>query len=128
MREKICILGLGYVGLPLAVEFGKKTDVVGFDINKKRVNELEKGLDSTLETSTFEIEQAINLSFTTSIKDISDCNIYIVTVPTPIDENKKPNLKPLKRCSETVAKVLNTQSINSNIFDALHIISISALA
>ena len=108
---KIGIIGLGYVGLPLAVEFGKKRPVMGFDIGQRRVEELKAGKDSTREVSREELLAAKHLSFTTDIGDISDCNCYIVTVPTPIDEYNRPNLKPLIRASETVGKVLEKGDI-----------------
>ena len=82
--KKIALIGLGYVGLPLAIEFGKKRDVVGFDINKNRIDELKKGIDVTFETSKKEIKDSINLNFTSNYKDIKNCEIFIVTVPTPI--------------------------------------------
>ena len=108
---KIGIIGLGYVGLPLAVEFGKKRPVMGFDISQRRVEELKAGNDSTHEVSREELLAAKHLSFTTDIGDINDCNCYIVTVPTPIDEYNRPNLKPLIRASETVGKVLKKGDI-----------------
>ena len=109
--DKIAIIGLGYVGLPLAVAFGKNKKVIGYDINQDRVDELKKGVDSTLETSEVELKEATYLSYTTKLKDIENCNIYIVTVPTPIDKYKKPDLNPLKRSSESVGKVLNNGDI-----------------
>ena len=84
--KKIAIVGLGYVGLPLSVEFGKKRRTFGYDVDEKRVEELLKGLDSTLETTSKELSDAIYLSYTTDINDIKDCSIFIVTVPTPIDK------------------------------------------
>ncbi len=108
---KICVIGLGYVGLPLAVEFGKKFPVTGFDINQTRVNELMAGHDRTLETSDDDLAAAVNLKYTTSIEDIRDCNYYIVTVPTPIDNHKRPDLTPLLKASETVGKVLKKDDI-----------------
>jgi UDP-N-acetyl-D-glucosamine/UDP-N-acetyl-D-galactosamine dehydrogenase len=111
MKEKIAFLGLGYVGLPLAVEFSKKREVVGFDINQDRINELKSGVDSTHETTPKELKDAIHLSYTTSIDDIKDCSIYIVTVPTPIDKHKRPDLTSLEKISETVGKVLNKDDI-----------------
>ena len=108
---KICVIGLGYVGLPLAVEFGKKFPVTGFDINQTRVNELLAGHDRTLETSDEDLAAAVYLKYTTSIKDIKDCNYYIVTVPTPIDSHKRPDLTPLLKASETVGKVLKKGDI-----------------
>ena len=108
---KICVIGLGYVGLPLAVEFGKKFPVTGFDINQTRVNELMAGHDRTLETSDDDLAAAVNLKYTTSIEDIRDCNYYIVTVPTPLDNHKRPDLTPLLKASETVGKVLKKDDI-----------------
>lgn len=107
MENKLAIIGLGYVGLPLAVEFGKKFDVIGFDINQARIQELKDGEDSTLEVEPEELEQATRLSYTTNPDDIRDCNIYIVTVPTPIDKHKRPDLTPLVKASEMLGKVLN---------------------
>ena len=102
----VAIIGLGYVGLPLAVEFGKKRSVVGFDINAMRIAELQAGHDHTLETEPEELKAASHLRFSTQIEDLSACNCYIVTVPTPIDEHKRPDLTPLIKASETVGKVL----------------------
>ena len=106
MKGKICIVGLGYVGLPLAVEFGKKREVIGFDINQERITQLRDGIDSTLEITVQELKDSTQLSFTTNINDIKDCKIYIVTVPTPIDKNKRPDLTPLEKASETIGKIL----------------------
>ena len=107
MKSKIiALIGLGYVGLPLAVEFGKKRKVIGFDINQSRVDELKRGVDLTLETTEQELVDAVYLSYTTNIDDIKDCAIYIVTVPTPIDKHKRPDLTPLEKSSETVGIVL----------------------
>jgi UDP-N-acetyl-D-galactosamine dehydrogenase len=103
---KLAIVGLGYVGLPLAVEFGRKRFVVGFDINQRRIDELKAGNDLTLETTREELIAAKNLSFTTKLDDLRSCNCYIVTVPTPIDEYKRPDLTPLIKASETVGKTL----------------------
>lgn len=103
---KIAIIGLGYVGLPLAVEFGKKYTVVGFDVNQNRIDELEKGYDRTRELTTAELHSAINLVFSSKISMIEDCTVYIITVPTPIDIYKKPDLTPLLKASETISKVL----------------------
>ncbi len=100
MEYKLAIIGLGYVGLPLAVEFGKKFKTLGFDINEARVQELKQGKDSTLEVEPAEFRQATNLGFTTDTNEIRDCNIYIVTVPTPIDQHKRPDLTPLVKASE----------------------------
>lgn len=110
-KTKIAIIGLGYVGLPLAVEFGKKFDTVGFDINKRRVAELRKGIDRTLETSAEDIQAALRLRVTTDIEDIRPCNFYIVTVPTPIDRYNRPDLTPVERATETVGKVLKRGDI-----------------
>ena len=109
--DKIALIGLGYVGLPLAVEFGKKIKTIGFDINRLRVEELKSGKDSTLEVEPEELKQATMLSYTTQWEDIRDCNIYIVTVPTPIDKHKRPDLTPLVKSSETVGKVLGKGDI-----------------
>jgi UDP-N-acetyl-D-galactosamine dehydrogenase len=103
---RIGIIGLGYVGLPLAVEFGKHFDTMGFDVKASRVAELRAGRDSTLEVSSEELAQASHLSFTTELKDLQDCRAYIVTVPTPIDEYKRPDLSPLIGASTSVGKVL----------------------
>ena len=102
----IGIIGLGYVGLPLAVEFGKKFKTIGFDINKKRVAELSSGTDHTLECSPEQLASSEFLSFTTNNQQLSTCDVYIVTVPTPIDKNKTPDLRPLIGASTTVGKVL----------------------
>jgi UDP-N-acetyl-D-galactosamine dehydrogenase len=108
---KLAIIGLGYVGLPLAVEFGRKRTVVGFDINQKRIDELKAGTDFTLETTSEELQAASHLRYTTQIDDLRACNCYIVTVPTPIDEHKQPDLTPLVKASETVGKVLKKGDI-----------------
>jgi UDP-N-acetyl-D-glucosamine/UDP-N-acetyl-D-galactosamine dehydrogenase len=104
--EKIGIIGLGYVGLPLAVEFGKILDVVGFDINKSRIEELNNGIDRTLETDKEELASALKLTFSYNPEDLRKVNHYIVTVPTPVDNYKTPDLTPLLKASETVGKVL----------------------
>lgn len=109
--KKIGIIGLGYVGLPLAVAFGEKREVVGFDINGKRIAELKQGVDFTREISKEELAESRYLSFTDSLEGIGDCQIYIVTVPTPIDEFKSPDLTPLVKASETVGKVLKKGDI-----------------
>ncbi len=109
--SKIAVIGLGYVGLPLAVEFGKDRDVVGFDINSNRINELNNQIDSTLEVSNEDLLQSKNLTFTNDVSKISECNIYIITVPTPIDENNCPNLNPLKKASEMIGSVLNKKDL-----------------
>lgn len=109
--EKIGIIGLGYVGLPLAVEFGKILDVVGFDINQLRIDELKKGLDRTLEVDKEEFSSSRFLTFTTNLEDLRKVNCFIVTVPTPVDEFKTPDLTPLIKASETVGKVLKKGDI-----------------
>ena len=109
--KDICIIGLGYVGLPLAVEFGKKRKVIGFDINMNRVNALISGFDSTLETTSEELAEAIYLRYTNSLMEIKDCEIYIVTVPTPINHLKKPDLTYLEKSSELIGKVLKKGDI-----------------
>jgi UDP-N-acetyl-D-galactosamine dehydrogenase len=103
---KMAIIGLGYVGLPLAVEFGRIRKVVGFDINRRRIEQLRAGEDHTLEMSSEELVAARGLTFTTDLAELRDCNCFIVTVPTPIDEHKRPDLTPLIRASESVGKVL----------------------
>jgi UDP-N-acetyl-D-galactosamine dehydrogenase len=108
---KLAIIGLGYVGLPLAVEFGKRRQVTGFDINEKRIEALKNGIDSTLEASSEELAEAVHLKYTGNIDDLKDANCYIVTVPTPIDLHKRPDLKPLLIASETVGKVLKEGDI-----------------
>jgi len=108
---RIAIIGLGYVGLPLAVEFGKIMPVVGFDINRKRIEELENGIDHTLETSSEDLIAAKQLVYTADIEQLRSCNYFIVTVPTPIDRFKRPDLTPLIKASETVGKVLKKGDI-----------------
>ena len=103
---KLAIIGLGYVGLPLAVEFGKQFDTLGFDINAQRVAELEAGQDRTLETTTDELAQAKRLRFTLDSASLSACNVFIVTVPTPVDHDKRPEFTPLIKASETVGRAL----------------------
>ncbi|MEG6991768.1 Vi polysaccharide biosynthesis UDP-N-acetylglucosamine C-6 dehydrogenase TviB, partial [Pseudomonas aeruginosa] len=108
---KVAVVGLGYVGLPLAVEFGKKRTVVGFDINQGRISELRQGIDSTLEVDAAELKEASELSFTFNLQDLQKCNVFIVTVPTPIDEHKQPDLTPLVKASESIGKVLKKGDI-----------------
>jgi len=108
---KIAVIGLGYVGLPLAVEFGKTRQVVGFDVNHKRILELKEGLDVNLETTEEELREARYLTFTSSIEEIKECNFYIITVPTPINEYKQPDLTPLIKASETVGSVIGKGDI-----------------
>lgn len=108
---KLAVIGLGYVGLPLAVEFGKKRSVVGFDINTHRIEALKAGQDSTLEVSEAELKESNYLSFSASLDELKSCNTFIVTVPTPIDIHKRPDLTPLIKASETVGKVLKKGDI-----------------
>ncbi|MFP2770657.1 Vi polysaccharide biosynthesis UDP-N-acetylglucosamine C-6 dehydrogenase TviB [Oceanisphaera sp. KMM 10153] len=110
-EAKVAIIGLGYVGLPLAVEFGKTRDVVGFDINQKRINELLAGHDSTLEVDDKSLQSAKTLKFTNDVADLTDCNVYIVTVPTPIDDANAPDLTPLRKASAMLATVVKADDI-----------------
>jgi UDP-N-acetyl-D-glucosamine/UDP-N-acetyl-D-galactosamine dehydrogenase len=110
-HQKIAIIGLGYVGLPLAVEFGKQVATLGFDINAKRIEELRAGQDRTLETTPEELVDAEHLRFTTDAAALAACNVFIVTVPTPIDKANRPDLTPLVKASETVGKVLKQGDI-----------------
>ena len=103
---KVGVIGLGYVGLPLAVEFGKHFRTVGFDIKASRVAELKKGKDSTLEVEPAELRAAELLSYSTNLKDLRPCQVYIVTVPTPIDDYKRPDLRPIEGASELIGQVL----------------------
>lgn len=111
MSYKIAVIGMGYVGLPLAVEFGKKYDVLGYDINADRINELKSGIDKTLEVNSEELKEAKKLKFTDKLNELKDYNIYIVTVPTPIDKHKIPDLSPLKSASEMVGKIISKGDI-----------------
>lgn len=108
---KIAVIGLGYVGLPLAVEFGKKHPVIGFDINQHRIEELKSGTDHTLEVSDEELVSAKQLEFSSDINELAECNFYIVTVPTPIDEYKQPDLTPLVKASTAIGSVLKLGDI-----------------
>jgi UDP-N-acetyl-D-galactosamine dehydrogenase len=110
-RKKIAIIGLGYVGLPLAVEFGKYRPVLGFDINQQRIAELKSGRDHTLECSPEQLLAANYLSYSSQLDDLQDCQIFIVTVPTPVDQANRPDMTPLVKASETVGKVLKTGDI-----------------
>ncbi len=107
----IGIIGLGYVGLPLAVEFGKKFKTIGFDINENRIKELLNGFDRTREVDEVSLKMSSNLNFTTSLSELAECNYFIITVPTPIDQYKRPDLTPLFKASETVGKVLKKGDI-----------------
>ena len=108
---KIGIIGLGYVGLPLAVEFGKKYQTVGFDIHEKRITELKAGRDFTLEVSSEELADSAHISYSCNVDDLKSCNVYIVTVPTPIDKHKQPDLTPLVKASAMLAKVIEKGDI-----------------
>jgi UDP-N-acetyl-D-galactosamine dehydrogenase len=108
---KLAIIGLGYVGLPLAVEFGKKRSVVGFDVNSQRVSELKEGRDRTLEIEPEQLRQVEHLVLSTNPDDLNSCNCFIVTVPTPVDSSNRPDLTPLIKASETVGRALNRGGI-----------------
>ena len=110
-NPKLCVIGLGYVGLPLAVEFGKKITTVGFDINQARVDALHQGIDNTLELDTDELRQATRLSYTTDEAAIKGCDVYIVTVPTPINDSKQPDLTPLEKASALLGRVIGKNAI-----------------
>uniref|UniRef100_UPI000A4F0D8A 3-hydroxyacyl-CoA dehydrogenase NAD-binding domain-containing protein n=1 Tax=Marinobacterium profundum TaxID=1714300 RepID=UPI000A4F0D8A len=103
---KVAVIGLGYVGLPLAVAFAKKFDVVGFDINAERINALKDQIDSTLEMSVEELSAVPALSYSSDPEEIRNCQVYIVTVPTPIDRHKRPDLGPLQRASELLSGLI----------------------
>jgi UDP-N-acetyl-D-glucosamine/UDP-N-acetyl-D-galactosamine dehydrogenase len=111
LERKLAIIGLGYVGLPLAVEFGKKRPVMGFDINHNRILEIQSGHDATLEISHDELKEAHLLNVTNKLSDIAFCNMFIITVPTPIDEHKHPNLTPLIKASEAIGSILKSGDI-----------------
>ncbi len=112
-NSKIAVIGLGYVGLPLAHAFSSKYKVVGFDINKSRIEELNSGFDRTLELTSEQVKESIatGVKFTNSLEDIVDCNIYIVTVPTPIDKTNEPDLTPIIKSTESIGKVLDNGNI-----------------
>ena len=110
-ETRLAVIGLGYVGLPLAVEFGKNIPVIGFDIQKSRVNELKNGVDNTLEVDDAELAEAKLLSYTTDTNKLENCNVFIVTVPTPIDKNKNPDLTPLIKASEMLGSVISKGDI-----------------
>ncbi|OLQ92094.1 Vi polysaccharide biosynthesis protein VipA/TviB [Vibrio panuliri] len=110
-KAKIGIIGLGYVGLPLAVEFGKKYDTYGFDINPNRIDELKRGHDSTLECSDNELVEATHLKYSSQLEELKQCNVYVVTVPTPIDEHKQPDLTPLIKASEALGTIINAGDV-----------------
>src|SRR5690606_23608650 len=108
---KVAVVGLGYVGLPLAVEFGKRRSVLGFDINTRRIEELKEGKDHTLEVEDDELASAVHLRYSAEPEALAEANVYIVTVPTPIDQYKQPDLTPLIRASETIGRVLKRDDI-----------------
>lgn len=110
-QANIAVIGLGYVGLPLAVEFGKKRNVIGFDINAARIAELREGQDSTLEVSGEELAEASTLRYSCDPAELKDCQVFIVTVPTPVDEAQRPDLTPLIKASETVGKVMQENAV-----------------
>ena len=109
---KLAVIGLGYVGLPLAVEFGKKRSVIGFDINRQRVEELQGGHDHTLEVGSEDLAAATHLRYAHDPEELREANVYIVTVPTPIDAYKRPDLTPLIKASEMLGKVLQLSLIH----------------
>jgi UDP-N-acetyl-D-galactosamine dehydrogenase len=110
-KPKIAVIGLGYVGLPLAVEFGKHFETVGFDINAKRIEDLKRGFDATLEVDEAELKSSSNLHFSCEIEDLRSANFYIVTVPTPVDDHKQPDLTPLIRASTMLGKVVTNGDV-----------------
>jgi len=110
-NDKLAVIGLGYVGLPLAVEFGKESPTIGFDINADRIAELNNREDRTLEVSTDEMAEAKHLTFTSNIEDLSDCKVFIVTVPTPINSHKQPDLTPLIKASEAIGSVMQPSTV-----------------
>jgi UDP-N-acetyl-D-galactosamine dehydrogenase len=110
-QAKIAVIGLGYVGLPLAAEFGKHRPVVGFDINRERVADLQSGRDSTLEVTQDELNAAYHLRFSCEMEELKDCQVFIVTVPTPVDRAKRPDLAPLVMASETVGKAMRSGAV-----------------
>jgi len=110
-QAHIAVIGLGYVGLPLAVEFGKKRPVVGFDISKPRIAELQAGKDSTLEVTPQDLQAAGFLRYSSNPQDLRECGVFIVTVPTPIDKANRPDLTPLIKASETVGKVMQPGAV-----------------
>ena len=105
MSDQIAVIGLGYVGLPLAVESGKQYPTLGFDINEERIVELKNGKDRTLEVTEEELKTAKNLKYSSKIADLADVNFYIVTVPTPVDQHKKPDLRPLESATRMIGLI-----------------------
>jgi UDP-N-acetyl-D-galactosamine dehydrogenase len=110
-KKKIAVIGLGYVGLPLAVEFAKKREVVGFDINKDRISDLEKGIDITGELNEQELKKSLSITYTTNLDDLKVCTIFIITVPTPIDKHKQPDLTSLEKSSASIGKIIKKNDI-----------------
>jgi UDP-N-acetyl-D-galactosamine dehydrogenase len=110
-NKTVAIIGLGYVGLPLAVEFGKVRPVIGFDINKSRIDELKAGEDHTLECTPSQLKEAVQLQYSNRLDDLRRCHIFIVTVPTPVDQANRPDMTPLVKASETVGQVLKEGDI-----------------
>jgi UDP-N-acetyl-D-galactosamine dehydrogenase len=111
MSDKIAVIGLGYVGIPLAVEFGKQFPTIGFDINVERIEELKRGFDRTLEMTEEDLASSTMLTYTTSVDELKECNIYIITVPTPINAKNLPDLTPLRKSSEAIGRVLSKGDI-----------------
>lgn len=111
MSDKIAVIGLGYVGIPLAVEFGKKYSTIGFDINPERIAELKEGFDRTLEMTSEDLVSATQLSYTMAVEDLAERNVYIITVPTPINNKNLPDLTPLRKSSEAIGSVLSKGDI-----------------
>ena len=110
-NKKIAVIGLGYVGLPLAVEFSKKRKVIGYDINKDRIADLEKGIDITGELNKQELNKDLSITYTTNLDKLKECTIFIITVPTPINNNKKPDLTPLEKSSSSIGKIIKKNDI-----------------
>ena len=110
-KDTIAVIGLGYVGLPLAVEFGKQMKTVGFDIDAGRIEELRNGTDRTREVDADEMALANKLSFTSDLKDLADCKVFIVTVPTPINDHKQPDLTPLVKASEAIGSIMKKDTV-----------------
>ena len=110
-NKKIAIIGLGYVGLPLAIEFSKKREVIGFDINNNRVDELKNGIDITGEMTKQELQNEVSISYTSNLNKLKNCNIFIITVPTPIDKHKRPDLTPLEKSSNSIGKIIKKGDI-----------------
>ena len=118
-NKKIAVIGLGYVGLPLAVEFSKKHEVIGLDISKRRIDELKMGIDITGELTKQELIGELNISYTNNLDDIKDCTIFIITVPTPIDKHKRPDLTPLEKSSTSIGKIIKKNKLKTGIFVGL---------